>query len=494
MLDANGKTGDAALLVRPIPWSMATGTEPIRFGGKPRLPEGMTWPVGPRGIKEHFFAEIDLARLPRKTQCQRVAPDMPAAGTIFIFLPLGHDWLYGHEKATVLFTEQDVSDLPERAPPDDLPNMHDGDPPFLHADGTTDGGRLLVPQLAEAIPFPAQHALNPLHRQGADEAVWERACKSNTKHVREAFRAARPMPPDPAVAEPEKPKPDWANAVRDRVPKAFRKFRFQFEGHHLDWEFIFDWAHTFQKACLEMAISYLEEMLEQGGPSARIKRHIRRLEKKWEEHCSRAYLRGKQPKFWTFDKPVAVNEHFDWQARRWMTLSQFEEGYPEPRHLDAFIAMLTALERHCHESGSAALRIGLMDNRIRGHVLGAEELWDEADLAFKEASDHAAKRHFVENVHIPKVIRWDSRVIAAINAVKREPDTSGVMPHQMFGMGFEIQSTVTEHHDDILLFQVGNPYGLPLETGPDMVVQLWIKPEDLAAGRFDRVQRTMDMS
>lgn len=493
MLDAYETSGEAALLIRPIPSSLATGLEPIRFGGKPRLPEEMEWPDGPGETKQNFVAEIDLTRLPRTTPNGQTVPQLPDKGTVFIFLPLAHDWIYGHETASVLYTDQDVSDLPGRAPPEDLPDLHDGDA-HVHSDGTTDGGRLLVPQLAEAIPFPALRALNPLHRPEEDPAAWDHAYEANTKRLHEAFGSARPMPPDPAVPAPEKPKPDWANAIRDRVPNAFRKYRFEFEGHHLDWEFIFDWAHAFESACIEMTISYLEDMLEEGGESWRLTRHIRKLEGKWKAHCSRMYGHGTPPKFWTFNKPVAVKETFDWQARRWMALSQFEKGYPPPNVLDAFLAMLEELDRHCHKSGSDALRIGLMDNRIRGHIRSAEDLWDEADFAFKKVSKRAAERHFVENIHIPKEVRWDSRVISAINAIKRQPKTSGVMPHQMFGMGFEMQSAVTQFYNHILLFQIGDPYGLPLEFGPDMVVQLWITPEDLAAGRFDRVQRTLDMT
>lgn len=60
----------------------------------------------------------------------------------------------------------------------------------------------------------------------------------------------------------------------------------------------------------------------------------------------------------------------------------------------------------------------------------------------------------------------------------------------MFGLGFEAQSAVSDHAKNILLLQISDSFGLPVDVRS--VVQIWITAEDLAQGRFDRVELTAD--
>ena len=186
-------------------------------------------------------------------------------------------------------------------------------------------------------------------------------------------------------------------------------------------------------------------------------------------------------------------------SRRWMALSRFETGYPPKEKLDAFCAMLSEITRHYGETDADGYhlgpRIGLIDHKIKGHDKHAGNTLVAAKDAFKLAVANAVARHESSFEALDQTKRWDSRVIQA-GSPKHEPGFSlGIMPLQMFGLGFEIQSSVTDHADDVLLFQIGDSFGLPLENiGPDMVIHLWIKPEDLAAGRFENVVMTMDMT
>ncbi|MCG7522354.1 DUF1963 domain-containing protein [Ruegeria sp. Ofav3-42] len=70
----------------------------------------------------------------------------------------------------------------------------------------------------------------------------------------------------------------------------------------------------------------------------------------------------------------------------------------------------------------------------------------------------------------------------------------GTTPLQLFGRGDAVQNAVDDHIGDVLLMQIGEAIGLPLDIGPDMALHLWIKPEDLKSGCFDHVESTIEMT
>lgn len=306
MLDAPEIRSETAYLIRPLPSGLASGSPPLRLGGKPRLPHGMDWPRSRSGMCDHFVAEIDFAP-------------------------------------------------------------------------------------------------NPLHVDGADPAEHERTLKANHKEMLRAYREAAPMPPDAAHASSAADVTERPDETAHCVPTRFLDAKVGFQHSYLDWQFIFDWAHSFIEESFELAIAQLEEMQEAGASQRRVSRLIRKLTAPEEAHAQRRYLQGKPPRFRSFKTPVAVKEAFDWQARR-----------------------------------------------------------------------------------------WDSRIVQAHAALGHTPGR--LMPNQLFGHGFEMQRAVTDHRQDVLLLQFGDAFGLPLEIGPDMVVQLWISADDLASGIFDRVTMTMEMA
>ena len=70
---------------------------------------------------------------------------------------------------------------------------------------------------------------------------------------------------------------------------------------------------------------------------------------------------------------------------------------------------------------------------------------------------------------------------------------SDMQPFQFFGHGDNVQNAALEQRGKIMLLQIGNNFGTPV-TMPDIVIQMWIDPEDLAMGQFDNVVWTQDCS
>ncbi len=68
---------------------------------------------------------------------------------------------------------------------------------------------------------------------------------------------------------------------------------------------------------------------------------------------------------------------------------------------------------------------------------------------------------------------------------------SSRVPIQMFGAGYLMQHAAVEHADKVLLFQLSEGFGLPVKLHHG-ILQVWIAPEDLAAGRFDTAFSTAE--
>ncbi len=491
-------TGETALLIRPLPRAMVTGDEPICFGGKPRLPPHMAWPGEDYHCPEHFVAEVDFSKLSKKV-ANCTVPNFPKQGTLFVFLPLFSDGVYdGEKKANVLYTSEDIRNSPEREPPEDLPDLRESDFTHVHPDGTQNDGQILVRQAAEVIPYLSQGATNPLRINmmksgGQNVSPWEQANKQHEKTLELALKSARKMPVmDNDASRIEK--------LAQAIPKDMIRFNYDFAPHHLDWEFIFDWAKEFYRLCYCLTLQHIGEMKAAGDRHFLLKPTMKRLKKKRNALSSRKFGEGRRPIFWTFDAPRPVKDDFDWQAERWLSLSQFETGRPSLETLAAFIDMLAETLRHYKrtddEGYNLGPRIGMLDNRIAGHDKHAGNTFADAGDAFKVAAKNAVKRQSSAFDALSQLDRWDRRVIDANTPSPSSPNFQfkmGTMPPQMFGHGFDIQTTVADHADDVLLLQLGDSFGLPIQFGPSVILHLWIAPDDLANGRFDNVRQTLDM-
>lgn len=122
----------AVYLQRCWPGEAPTGTV-SRLGGLPSLPAGLNWPRDPKqGAPLHFLAQIDCAELPETEGL----PDLPDEGVLFFFgdISAEMDWEAGPAKdvTRVLYTTEDVRNVPGTAVPVDLPDLR-------HADAATGG-------------------------------------------------------------------------------------------------------------------------------------------------------------------------------------------------------------------------------------------------------------------------------------------------------------------------------------------------------------------
>lgn len=102
------------------------GTPGCWFGGKPRLPAHIPWPVNDEWHDDpkmpmHFLCQLDLAQFP--VAVFEYFDTLPRSGTLFFF----YDAVYGgagselFDASAVIYVEEDVADIPYR----DLPPVPD---------------------------------------------------------------------------------------------------------------------------------------------------------------------------------------------------------------------------------------------------------------------------------------------------------------------------------------------------------------------------------
>jgi uncharacterized protein YwqG len=108
-----------------------------KLGGLPALPPEVEWPRhGESGTPLHFLAQIDLSRLPRTPlDGASDAPALPDRGMLFFFADMVEEMLWADNGGPFATTRVIFADRagPERAPPDDIPEI-------LHGDGEHAGG------------------------------------------------------------------------------------------------------------------------------------------------------------------------------------------------------------------------------------------------------------------------------------------------------------------------------------------------------------------
>src|SRR5262249_59934712 len=98
-----------------------------RLGGRPALPADIPWPRQRRvRTPLHFLAQIDLSRLPATPLAGAAdGAALPRSGFLFFFADMLEQMLWGDNggpfaTTRVIFTDRSG---PERAPPDDIPQI-----------------------------------------------------------------------------------------------------------------------------------------------------------------------------------------------------------------------------------------------------------------------------------------------------------------------------------------------------------------------------------
>ena len=531
--------GQFALLLRPIPSTMAKAGDAVRFGGLPRLPDDMEWPCQDNGLPTHFLAEIDLARLPSSHDGHQ-AVKIPRKGTLFVFAPMGEDGFHGDQKAQVLYTAKSVKRLAERDPPQGLPNLLDHGAMYMDEDGTTHAGRVLVRRHLDVLPFLSPQRLPFWHEMDGDfrgvevdqdaiDTKADTAIREHETRLAAAFREARPLvgakKPHAQLGTPKAiPKVFRERVATDETPSARAP---------IAWSFVYDWARFFYLNCLRLARAELFRALQDAqtanaDPTPWLDRLIKndgafsvvdRIERSRD-----ASLQNRPDA-----EPRSVTAPFDDQALRWLAIASEAKGELSPAQRTVFVEMLSDLSKRGREkdsdfnthwviktfgeqdleeeeeptrlypSGIRHLDELVPDTRIHlgMTLLAALDAYEFAGR-LEQARDGAA----VEASDDPRaqVARWDQRLLHADAKSAGSPDRFSAMfpgePLQMFGQAKGTQNQAADYDisDRVLLMQIGDAEGLPLKLSGDVVMHLWIAPDDLAKGRFDTVETTVSMS
>ncbi|SMX45283.1 DUF1963 domain-containing protein [Actibacterium lipolyticum] len=489
-----------ALAIRPLPSTALTGSEPYMLGGRPQLPAELEWPSDVARRPMHFFAQIDLVKMPRSLTVGARSydmPEMPERGTLFVFLPLWDDTIY-EAPARILFTQRDVASLPEVAPPDGTPNLTQN--AFRHVDkeGVSPCGRELVRQYAQSLPFLSIDAESPqLHAIQRGELDTKPELKDLAHDLQEAslmkaLNAARLRPLDEPADQPVPPK------LLNLFPREILR-RHKITQKHLDWQFIFNWSKEFLRRCNIMTTDYLNEMADVGEDDPDLARAFSLLENTQKKQAQVYYEPKSSPTLTLLYGLPKVSKPFDVQAMKWRELAKNAKGPVPEFALKRFAETLCEFERNYGDGDpDLPLRVDFLDKLVVGHQNHAGHALVIAKDAFSYAVKLADERFQAEYRSEDIQRAWDKRAIsetrprAAYAAMTTQ--STGALPFQMFGAGGMIQSAASERKDQVLLLQIGDSFGTPVRFAPDGLFQLWIDPRDLAKGCFDHVEAKFEMT
>lgn len=438
--------------------------QPIIFGGAPQLPKAIDWPEAPSGLL-HFFAQVDLASLPRSMEQAGQTFNMPAfpeSGTLFIFLPLFGDEIF-RTGAVVLFVPEGVDGLPERLPPEDIPGI-DSDY-YVDMEHVMPCETMLNRQYGTASPYLSYRAENPLwrnmERPHNQQEVYERDLAYAAQMKSLGIEYDVPLPDPEAVSEP----------IFEDIPSWFQG-SFERGVFQWTWEYIFEFAKRALAKCHDLPVQVIEDYNDDPGP-----RYLKFIDKmkRLKREVLAERLDGKSS-WWqrtAGDHAPSTNIRTDVQFKRWMHYARHSQHGPMTEaDKQAFVAMLQKIEHDADTDAEANLAALA---RV-GHDYQGWDVYRICKDAFKDIAHERSDLHPGRHAE-PQFNFGDT-------------DTRQL---QMFGLGYVLQSAPIDHEDKVLLLQLSNACGVNYGD-VDMILQVWITHEDLAAGRFDRAISTLDMS
>ncbi|WP_425041266.1 DUF1963 domain-containing protein [Primorskyibacter sp. S187A] len=500
MLDDSQRPNNAALVLNPHQRHEGALEGPIRFGGLPRLPEGMDWPVGRHGQDYYFLAEIDFAAMPRAVDIdgrRLELPHMPQNGSAFLFGMLAGEGLYEPKDGLrMLYTPLPVAGLPERPAPDTLQSLHDADSYHLRKEGLSDCGRILAKQTAFPQPIETEAPISPLRINmtavdGTDLSQLKADNVNNEARIAKALSASE---------QPQNPTPHRIK----HLPADMIKYKWRLEDRHCDWAFIFDFSKAFLLELHQMRIDHLKRM-EAAGLQRWIMWYFKRFAQKDRAKVEAIGQReGKVPPRWDADAPPARDLPFDKMAQTWVALSRGKDGDVPEAMFRAFADMLQEVEDNNNLTDDDGYNVGprndLLDRIVRGHDRHAGNTMNCARAALDDAIERAMARREVALSAMDvderwQNVLWDQERKAENMAASTSNFSTGAMPLQMFGRGLDIQGAVEANAENVMLLQIGGDHaGLPLDFGGDGVLQLWMAPEDLAQARFEKMMFSADFT
>lgn len=413
------------------------------FGGLPRLPPNLEWPRltlqnpidgspflgSPTFIGQLDFANIDAAF----TRTQR----LPTKGVAYFFCD-------GAQEYRVLFAPEGCTHYPERAPPADLMRL-------------------------------AGHRYCSGRDWRADDEAWSRV--------------------------------DFRYAI---VPHAFSSYRGWHEWPHEE-------EHQYREAYDRVQVAALEQVF---GPIAR---YPLPEQKDWDDQYGWARLLFPS---WPISRLFYEEFHraLDYELTGGDGLGHYKPPTEEagPASIQFHEQMKADLAYWSAELGgrdmSEALPAGLRDDirnwflkiRARAHELNYgeqkvsalppfriseardESMWLAANITLATGKVGGVDAETIRTALKARIESWQSPIYSFDPSRPIGMRDISRPMHQTLGYGEQCQSAAQDRVNDVLLFQVSGD-GLGWQGRFDaMLLQFWIKPQDLAAKRFDRVEMTAE--
>lgn len=470
-IDTQSFNARAGLVLKPLPNNALQTSAACRLGGHPNLPDGLEWPHV-NGTPFHFFAQIDLGLLPRENGSETSMPEMPSHGTIFVFLCL--EYCMSDVDPVILYTDHSLDGVPERMPPENTAHLLNNDlelSGMVHEDGVSEAGTSFRVQNVDVLPFNSYPSGWPIWGDwdGRQEAELEQ------------LLGRLPSLPDPHLP-PEGIDAPWMSAL----PERYQKNRMLAKAT-LNWEDLFDWAKESYMELLSLLRGAAKENGPQNiNPSARP--YVEELDALWEQ----ANWTHHKYHFWLLYFQVFLSPGadypIDYRFRHFMEIAQGCRGKVPKRVRQNFIQVIQDLEQAAQKDEMLALQP--IDLPEYAHIR-AKDLADAVANALRVLQPQRTGP--VPRRALPK--NWDEYVVHKTtlpDVVERgfRGAGMGIIPLQMFGYGYLLQDAAWKHRDDVLLLQIGDGFGTPLTTVE--LIQVWISPANLTAGRFDKIYATWE--
>lgn len=437
------------------------------FCGFPQLPPDIPWPVNGRSEPLHFVLQLDCRSVPRIIEDEDrilMLPALPASGTLFLFAKADASQLIPSD-VCLLYSPDQVSDLPEREPPPDLTpprgrhywNPHleprrtalDDDP---SADAPDFNGACSDPRLPYEPKLPFEPTIYPSFRPPPEDTHdYEKVYQALEQTL------ATPLPDDPLAIESPVFVLDWlpnwypeflrnraeigpsvGSMVLCNVPQSY------------PWRWI-----EIREAAARLVYFEPEECL--CDPKA--------FEFLWPisfKHTARDWYQRSLDHM-PLDR---VTSEVAQEFREWlMALDGAGRKIPKDRDRDDNASFRWQYD--VRETFQRAM------NRLALPSLEKTLYWLIHD---SEADDLPAKIKLAGS----RMLRFKRSESTSIDY----PHTPKPQPNQLFAQ----PETEQTGRDEVLLFELTSDYGMISQWGVSRWLQVWISPEDLSANRFDKIR------
>lgn len=413
------------------------------FGGQPIGPEGLRWPRrnGGTGLPLTFIGQWDCTQL----ALQDPAGLLPADGVLYCFIDL--NWgtpVDGGQTHAFLHHPGPTTGWSEIAVPEDAPPIFGKDGPWQvkTCSPYVDKPQDLVPRVMPRFPFEPV-ALD--HSAGADAlSEGERLFWGEVSMAEALLAIAKQAMPDEPMRE---------------LPTPYRPFARPFPAY----------PHDF--AAVRHLAARIIDRLQRRDPHL-MKRHFpdltdeqrSALVEEWRAEAKELFLFACQRPMGTALDQATADDIWHW--------------------LEAHQIALSA-EMHGHAVDAVTISLG-----IASHAIGAvpQALIDEAMSGRRLASEYMSTEYFDQAKH---GTRAEYEKLLDAGALPKVRHVHARTPARLLGPPSYVQGYVEELMDEhILLLELPNGGTPGLDIG-EGVLQYLIRPDDLAARRFDRVEVIM---